>query len=262
MSACRDAARCMTCRCNMKQLGIALYYYESTQGKFPPAFISDESGRPMHSWRVLLMPYIESNDFYDTYDFEKPWDSPENRKIFEKYTPMHIYHCPSDSSPRSWKSGATSYVAVLGEDTFWRPDGTPRKAEEITKGVSNTPVLIEIDNSGIPWGEPRDVKLDDFLSGKLSWSESCVHTHRFFLEVPVRGRNVAFADGSVRFMPDDLTPEQLRQFFSITEPFDVEKALHCDTPGQIEFRHKVFWVWLATLFIQFVYIFFPTRRKA
>ena len=55
--------------------------YRDTYKVFPPAFIADADGKPMHSWRVLLLPYLEQQVFYMRYRFDEPWDSPHNRSL-------------------------------------------------------------------------------------------------------------------------------------------------------------------------------------
>ena len=47
------------CRNNLKQLALAMHMYHEQHGSFPPAYVADENGTPMHSWRVLLLPYLE-----------------------------------------------------------------------------------------------------------------------------------------------------------------------------------------------------------
>jgi hypothetical protein len=47
------------CINNLKQIGLAMHNYHDAHGCFPPAYIPDENGKPMHSWRVLLLPYLE-----------------------------------------------------------------------------------------------------------------------------------------------------------------------------------------------------------
>ena len=55
MSYPRKAVWRAQCRNNLKQIGLALHNYHDTYESFPPAYIADENGRPMHSWRVLLL---------------------------------------------------------------------------------------------------------------------------------------------------------------------------------------------------------------
>ncbi|MBM4093450.1 MAG: DUF1559 domain-containing protein, partial [Planctomycetes bacterium] len=52
VQAARESARRMRCQNNLKQIGLALMNYHDTYKRFPAAYIADENGRPMHSWRV------------------------------------------------------------------------------------------------------------------------------------------------------------------------------------------------------------------
>jgi hypothetical protein len=91
----QGAARRMVCSNNLKQLGLALHNYHQTYGCFPPAYVADEDGRPMHhSWRVLVLPFLEQQQLYDQYRFDEPWDGPNNRKLAENV--ISIFHCPED----------------------------------------------------------------------------------------------------------------------------------------------------------------------
>jgi len=56
--AAREAARRMQCTCHLKGLGLAFHTYHDAYGSFPPAYTVDADGRPLHSWRVLILPFI------------------------------------------------------------------------------------------------------------------------------------------------------------------------------------------------------------
>lgn len=55
----REAAMASQCRGHFHQISLALNNYADKHGSLPPPFIADEQGRPMHSWRVLILPYID-----------------------------------------------------------------------------------------------------------------------------------------------------------------------------------------------------------
>ena len=69
------------CKNNIKQIALALLMYEQAHGSFPPAYTADADGTPLHSWRVLILPYIEQQRLYDQYDFDEPWDGPNNSQL-------------------------------------------------------------------------------------------------------------------------------------------------------------------------------------
>jgi hypothetical protein len=79
----RGAAYRSHCSSNLKQIALALHNYHDTFGAFPPAYVADESGKPMHSWRVLILPFLESSPLYDKYRFDEPWDGPNNRQLLK-----------------------------------------------------------------------------------------------------------------------------------------------------------------------------------
>src|SRR5436190_7601184 len=69
----REAARRMQCSNHLKQIGLALQNYHDEYKSLPPAYIADTEGKPMHSWRVLILPFMEQKPLYDKYDFNEPW---------------------------------------------------------------------------------------------------------------------------------------------------------------------------------------------
>lgn len=138
-----------TCKNNLKQIGLALLNYEQTYGSLPPAYIADKDGKPIHSWRVLLLPFLEQDEIYAQYDFNQPWDSPHNSKL-AKSMPSGLRCAAAGDLP----DGYTNYVAVTGPGRIF--DGVrATRLKEITDGSSNTIMLIEVpDSQAVPWLSP------------------------------------------------------------------------------------------------------------
>src|SRR5262249_35014844 len=113
----REAARRMQCSNNLKHIGLALPNYHDDYRSLPPAYIADAEGRPMHSWRVLILPYLEQKSLYDKYDFSEPWNGPNNSKLHDQI--IQAFCCPS--RPGKQPRTETSYVVVRGAKTAW-PD--------------------------------------------------------------------------------------------------------------------------------------------
>src|SRR5688500_8670454 len=76
LSTAGDEARRSSCLGHCCQLGIALHSYHDEYGSFPPAYVADANGKPMHSWRVLILPFIEEQALYQRYRFNEPWNGP------------------------------------------------------------------------------------------------------------------------------------------------------------------------------------------
>ena len=80
----REAARRTQCKNNLKQIGLALHNYHDEYGAFPPAYTVDADGKPLHSWRTLLLPYLDQRPLYATIDLTKAWDDPANAEACKK----------------------------------------------------------------------------------------------------------------------------------------------------------------------------------
>lgn len=198
----RSAARRAACVNYLKQIGVALQNYHDVYGCFPSPCIADPNGKPMHSWRVAITPFIESSTFYTQYDFNKPWDSPANSALAHKWCATYgVYNCPSSNQPRG--AGFTNYVMIVGPTAAARA-GEWRSLDQISDGPADTILIAELADSDIFWSEPRDLTLDEMslrINDKTKPSISSHHTH---------GAMVVVADGNVKFLDDSTMPEQLQ----------------------------------------------------
>ena len=80
------------CDDNLRQIALALQAYHRENGRFPPAYIANKHGKAMHSWRVLLLPYIGRSDLYEAYDFSQPWNGPKNEELLTRRP--DVSECP------------------------------------------------------------------------------------------------------------------------------------------------------------------------
>src|SRR5262245_46780738 len=106
------------CANNLKQLGLALLNYQTTMARFPPPYTTDDSGAQLHSWRTLLLPYIEYQSLLSQLRLNEPWNSPHNKQ-FTQFK-LDVFHCPSDPDCGEYD---TDYIAVVGPGTIWDPKG-------------------------------------------------------------------------------------------------------------------------------------------
>ena len=202
-STSSGTARRAVCANNLRQINHALLQYEQMYGCFPPAYIADKNGKQLHSWRELILPFLDQEALYKQYHFDEPWDGPRNRKWHS--IAMPIFQCPSD---RTVSPTTTSFVAVVGAGTAW-PGPTSTKLSDFTDGLSQTIMVVEIANSGIHWMEPKDLdvaKMPLAIDAKSGKSTSSKHAG---------GANVAYADGHIEYLRDGLSPEVLRALLTI-----------------------------------------------
>lgn len=112
------------CTNNLKQIALALYNYHDAYGCYPPAYVTDSTGKPVHSWRILILPYLEQQRLYNSYDFSEPWDGPNNIKLAAQMP--RIFAC--DGVTTNGK-GLTSYLAITGEGTAFPGAGSTKMAD-------------------------------------------------------------------------------------------------------------------------------------
>ena len=188
------------CKGHLHEIVGGLLRFEQANGCFPPAYIADKDGKPMHSWRVLILPYIDGDQLYKSYNFNEPWNSPNNRKLLASRP--EVYACPDDPGASAPGSTQTSFVAVVGPNTAWA-GGKPRKVGDFGKDFSSTIMLVEATNSGIDWTEPKDFSLETLgATAEGSDSQRLASNHHPKIDFYIcDGVYVAMACGSIVFLP-------------------------------------------------------------
>ena len=217
---------------HLKQLALAFHNYASAYAAFPPAAVIGPDGKPWHSWRVVLLPFLEEVELYNQYDFSQPWDSPKNLAVAEKMPT--VFRDPAREGP---PDTFADYAAITGEDAIFQPEVVTMKSADdfpacltagkkisfasVTDGTSNTILFATLDSARkIPWTKPEDIALDDTFPG-IGKPAGIGAIH------PVEGAHVglvAFADGSVQTLPDSLNTETLRKLLTRAGGEDVDRS--------------------------------------
>jgi len=125
----------------------AVRQYHLDHGALPPTSFKGSDGESIHSWRVLLLPYLDCGDIYPAYRFDEPWDGPNHRLLHSQ--------CPLEY--RNWREdddGSTGVVAIIGGNTAWQANAGADDPEFARKVL-----FIEAAES-IPWLAPRDEAFD------------------------------------------------------------------------------------------------------
>ena len=141
------------CRWNLRQIIIALHNYQDEYGRLPPVSIADETGKPMHSWRVFILPYVDYPFLFDEYRFDEPWDGPNNSKLAEDVP--NAYRCYNH--PR----GQCAYMAVTDADGNWHSD-LYTEGYEVPDGILNG-VMVAESPRAVPWMQPVDITIDELV---------------------------------------------------------------------------------------------------
>ncbi|MEZ5252101.1 MAG: DUF1559 domain-containing protein [Ilumatobacteraceae bacterium] len=146
---------------DLAAIGAALDAYRREHGSYPPAYLADDDGTPLLSWRVLLLPHLGAQDLYDRFDLTAAWDDPANEALVAS---MPEVYRSADVIPEP-DEGLTSYAGVAGTKQVFRNGstelggGVPIDAvidgDSMTIGVA--PVGADV---SIPWTAPVDVDVD------------------------------------------------------------------------------------------------------
>jgi hypothetical protein len=199
---------------NLKQAALAMQNFHDSFGALPAAGITDKAGKPLLSWRVALLPYLEQGELYKQFKLDEPWDSDHNKKLLEKMP--RIYAPPRGKT----KEPYTTYMQVFtGPDTPFDPARATRgpaslgaRLSQFADGTSNTLLVVEA-GEAVPWTKPDDVVYDA--------KKAVPKLGGVFAD----GFHAAVADGSVWFFKKSLDPAALRALISPNggEVFDWDK---------------------------------------
>jgi hypothetical protein len=196
---------------NLRQIALAMHNYNDTYKRLPPVVVYDKQGRPLYSWRVLLLPFLEQDHLYKQFKLDEPWDSPNNRRLASTVVPAYASPVsgktrdPADTfyqvfvnSPanpnqllappfRSDPKLQLSPFKFVPANVFIAGDDATRIPQSFTDGTSNT-ILVAEAGEAVPWSKPADLVYHP--------NQPLPRLGGLF----ARGFHVALADGSARFI--------------------------------------------------------------
>jgi len=186
VQAAREAARRMQSMNNLKMIALAMHNYHDTHKSFPPRANFSDDGKPLLSWRVHILPFIEQEALYRDFKLDEPWDSAHNKKLIERMPALY-----RNPSARPSTSHASYLVPCGNGSIFEGKKGTTFGS--ITDGTANTILALEANEAAsVIWTQPKDLEYDvtDPLAGLGK-----AHPGGFL---------TAFADGSVQFLAANI----------------------------------------------------------
>jgi hypothetical protein len=195
---------------NLQQLALAMHNFEDAQGSLPGQYLPT-AGAPGLSWRVTILPFLGYQSLYDSFDLSKPWNDPANLPLLGQMP--DVYRSPADAAGAS----VTRYLVGTGPNlTFSGPTGT--RSSAITDGTSNT-ILIGEAAAGTSWTKPQDIAVGatPMLGGG-----------GFLSNVTPDYTPFAFADGSVRFLKNDIPSQTLLDLFTRNDGHVIDPSVMHD----------------------------------
>jgi Protein of unknown function (DUF1559) len=192
----REAASRAQASNNFKQIALAFQNHSDTMRRLPGPIRDPRTGRPLLSWRVAILPYIEQQELYQQFRLNEPWNSQANRRLIPLMP--RIFDLPGAPT----FPGQTYIQVFTGPGTLYTGKEKPPLLAGIPDGTSRTLMIAEARNS-VGWTAPVDMVLTNQTSPR-----SLVGNHYG------KGTLIAFLDGVVRFLPLTLDDKTWRALIS------------------------------------------------
>ena len=191
---------------NLRQLALSMHSCNDVHRRLPaPGFsqgLNVKNSKPLLSWRVAILPYIEEDQLYRQFKLDEPWNGPNNIKLLER---MPRVFQPLGGQNK--KPGHTYLQFVTGPGTLF-PTSTTEVAipRSFRDGTSNTIIIVEAAEP-VEWTKPADLNID-----VANVAQGTVPKLGGFSP---NGFYAALADGTVRFIDRGRTSDKtIRQAFN------------------------------------------------
>ena len=180
---------------NLHEMTAGALTHGKLQGQPPYANAFDDQGRGQHSWMTKLLPYVGQQDLFDRVRFDRPWSDPANAEAIRTFVPPYRMYFEPEHTDAGLGIAHYSLNARL-----LNPGRPPRQAD-LPDGAANTIFAGEVITNVPAWAQPANWR-DPALG--LNASPQGFGSRR------LGGLYVSLADGSVRFLSDEIDPAVLR----------------------------------------------------
>jgi len=198
-SACAASARTQWLN-NLKNIGLGIIAYHDKYRRLPTDIV-DAQGKPLLSWRVAILPFVDQKKLYAQFHLDEPWDSPHNLELARQHT-VGTYAHPSKENPE------LAYFAMpKGPGTYFGDDPLALFRHEF-KNVASAIMIVELDDdAAVLWSRPDTWQYNPErpLDGIPTYRLRSGAFSQF-------GRACVFWDGSVCLLP--AQPDQMRALFA------------------------------------------------
>jgi prepilin-type N-terminal cleavage/methylation domain-containing protein len=129
VQAAREAARRIQCIDNLKQLGLAMHNYESSNGVLPPQMVLTFNSSGGVAWKSTwgassrITPYLEQGALYNTINYTNKVSDLSNATAVS--TQLKVFLCPSEPNSQAFTStNAAGVTSTYGVSSYGWCEGT------------------------------------------------------------------------------------------------------------------------------------------
>ena len=204
----------------LKTLASAMQQYHDDYGRLPPPVVYDSNGKPIQSWRALLIPYLEGKGSSAAkssaqgrlgympgqtsmagYRLDESWDSNHNSQYHSVNFPA--FQLPGEGLTASLNH--TGFMVIVGVDSLFVDNNLGKPLQSATDGLSSTLLIVQVEESGVHWLEPVDLD-----ASKMSYVINGEFPGTGLSDEANTGAWVLTADGEPKFLPNSTSSSQLR----------------------------------------------------
>lgn len=178
---------------HLKLVGLAMLNYHETYKVLPPGRTETRSGHPYHSWQTSILPFLYRGEIYYKINFDKPWDDPENYKVFQQQVPEYL----NPFIREKVAPDGTALSHYVGNSLVLQKNQS-LPFESITDGRDSTILAVGRGNDFHNWGDPTSLADPQKLIGPKRVSAFPDGTHALM------------SSGAVRFLSRDIDPAILK----------------------------------------------------
>jgi hypothetical protein len=197
---------------NLSKIGIALHNHNDAHGFLPQNTYDDlqtarnkgkanATGKPLLSWRVHLLPFLEEDNLWRQFKLDEPWDSPNNLKLLNRMPA--VYGTPEANKRagpgKTYYRGFSHKRAIFEAPKPRDPPTRFRIPASFPDGTANTIAVVEAGDP-VEWTKPEDL---DWSPGRPRPALGGLNPNLPFVQV-------LFMNASVWKMRRDVPDQTLR----------------------------------------------------
>jgi hypothetical protein len=197
MSKTRETGRKLSSQNHLKMIGLAMHNYHDVYQQLPRAYWLTPDGKRTLSWRVAISEFLSERMILKEHRASEPWDSTANQELAKRQ--RKVFEQPyAGNRPNT----ETAYMVITGPGTLFE-EGRDISFGDCTDGLSRTILAVEVKDSGVNWLQPVDLDIRNMIfrinGGGMGISSPWSG-----------GAQVVMADGSVKFLKNELLESTLR----------------------------------------------------